>query len=119
MKTLAEAERKAIGTRLREENRRLGHKHITTFAEAAGVPYRTMQGYVDGKRVPSGVHFGGLVAAGVDIVWVMTGQAAGSVSEAVALDVLADGNRDLADALGMVLKALRSTWSKDDPEGST
>lgn len=118
MKSPTEAERKAIAERLRRACRAAGYTTLSAFSRASDIAYSTLQGYLSGKRGPSGDVLIAMLAAGIDVPWVLTGQTPRSVSKEAAADVLAGGNRDLAVALPGVCEALRDAWPKDDSRSS-
>lgn len=47
---------------------------LTTFAATTGIPYRSLQDYVAGKRLPSGEQLIRLHEAGIDLNWLLTGK---------------------------------------------
>lgn len=46
---------------------------IREFADETGVPYRTLQDYVAGKRRPGADHLIRMASVGIDINWLLTG----------------------------------------------
>ena len=67
-----------IGERLKEERKRLGLNQ-TQFADVAGVQISAQTNYETGKRSPDAAYLTALAAAGVDILYVLTGQRGGVV----------------------------------------
>ena len=65
---------------------------IRDFSKRTGVPYRTLQNYLAGNRLPDAEHLGRLAGAGIDINWLLTGELRPAM-----LPVLRDG----ADAEGI------------------
>lgn len=82
----------SIGTRLRREILNRGYKNLTTFADAAGIPYRTLQDYVADKRIPGGAVLARMAEVGIDVAWVLTGRPPGSISVDAAVDALSGGD---------------------------
>jgi len=63
----------SLGERLREERERLGLSQAA-FAELADTFRQTVLSWERGKTAPDGFRLMKLAAAGVDVVYVMTGQ---------------------------------------------
>ncbi|MFY3986098.1 helix-turn-helix transcriptional regulator [Achromobacter xylosoxidans] len=61
-----------IGNRLREERVRLGMSQ-TEFAEVAGLIRKTLYGYECGERFPDAAALAKWADAGVDVMYVLTG----------------------------------------------
>ena len=71
-----------IGERLKEERKRLGLNQ-TQFAGVAGVQISAQTNYETGKRSPDAAYLAALAAAGVDVLYVLTGQRGGAVADAL------------------------------------
>lgn len=63
----------SIGDRLREERERLDLNQ-TQFAERAGTTRKTQFNYESNARRPDADYLAALAAAGVDVLYVLTGQ---------------------------------------------
>ncbi len=72
-----------IGDRLREERVRMGMSQ-TEFAEVAGLIRKTLYGYECGERFPDAVALAKWADAGVDVMYVLTGNRAVSQQERVS-----------------------------------
>ncbi len=68
----------SIGERLREERHRLELSQ-PAFAEVGGVTKKTQMLYESGARAPDATYLAALAAAGVDVLYVLTGQRGGVV----------------------------------------
>jgi len=66
------------GERLREERERLGWSQ-TTLAEYGATNLRTVGAWERGETSPNGVRLMKLAAAGVDVVYVLTGRRAAAL----------------------------------------
>ncbi|EEZ6655757.1 helix-turn-helix domain-containing protein [Escherichia coli] len=62
-----------IGDRLKEVRERMGLNQ-TDFAKLANHGRSVQAGYEQGKNIPGGAYLAALAAAGVDILYVLTGQ---------------------------------------------
>ena len=69
---------KAIGLRIREERRRLRVSQ-SDFAELGGQGPQSQGRYERGLRSPSAAYLAAISAAGVDVLYVVTGRREGSV----------------------------------------
>lgn len=65
--------RKIIGTRLQEERERLGFKTAVAFSESIDVSRTTYQRYELGTGMPKADDLATMVAAGVDVHYLLTG----------------------------------------------
>lgn len=77
-----------IGSRLKEERDRLGMNQ-TDFAALAGADRKTQFNYETGKHPPHAAYLAAVAAAGVDVLYVITGQRGGPMlrpDEAALLD---------------------------------
>ena len=79
-----------IGERLREERERLGLSQ-PKFAELAGTTKQTLFSWESGKTAPDGFQMVAFSAAGVDVLYVLTGERSGhnpahDAAEQVLLD---------------------------------
>lgn len=61
-----------IGTRLREERKRLGMDQAT-FGEIGGVKALAQHTYESGKRTPDAKYLEAVAAAGADVLYIVTG----------------------------------------------
>ena len=68
----------AIGLRIREERRRLGVNQ-TEFAALGGAKKHSQIHYEAGSRSPSTAYLAAISAAGVDVLYIVTGRREGSV----------------------------------------
>lgn len=73
-----------IGARLREERERLGLSQ-PKFAALANTTKQTLFSWEQGKTAPDGFQIAALATAGVDILYVFTGQRSQPVSAAIEL----------------------------------
>lgn len=62
-----------IAERLRESRERLGLSQ-QAFAEHCGIAARSQRNYESGERLPDAGYLAALVALGVDVVYVLTGE---------------------------------------------
>ena len=74
-----------IGERLREERMRLDMNQ-DDFASTGGVGKRALINYEKGERSPDAAFLAAIAAAGVDVLYVLTGRYAGGVKPAPTLD---------------------------------
>lgn len=91
----------SIGNRLREERKRIGLDQ-GPFGQIGGVQTVAQSNYENGKRMPDAAYLEKVAAAGVDVLYVLTGTR--SLSEA---DLFADLKRygDAWETLEMALEA--------------
>nr|WP_238876348.1 helix-turn-helix transcriptional regulator [Achromobacter xylosoxidans] len=91
----------SIGNRLREERKRIGLDQ-GPFGQIGGVQTVAQSNYENGKRMPDAAYLEKVAAAGVDVLYVLTGTR--SLSEA---DLCADLKRygDAWETLEMALEA--------------
>lgn len=82
-----------IGDRLKEERERLGLTQ-PGFAEVAGAKKRTLIDWEKGVSSPTAVQLAALVAIGVDVLYVVTGQRSVPVTPQ---QLLPEGDRVLLD----------------------
>lgn len=78
----------SMGERIKGERRRLGLNQ-TDFAALAGVQISAQTNYENDKRAPDATYLAALAAAGVDVLYVLTGERGGVVlkpQEAALLD---------------------------------
>ena len=73
-----------IGSRLREERERLGLSQ-PALGEIAGAAKRTVIDWEKGKSSPNGTQLAALTAAGLDVLYILTGQRAGNAPAPPAL----------------------------------
>lgn len=62
-----------VGVRLREERERLGLSQ-RAFGELGGVKANAQAQYENGQRHPNSAYLAAVAAAGVDVLYVLTGQ---------------------------------------------
>lgn len=94
-----------IGERLREERELLGLSQ-PAFAEVGGVQKRAQINYEKDERYPDAAYLAAVAAAGVDVLYVLTGQHAGSAAvQSYAATI--DGDR-----LGRVFELLEASAAK-------
>lgn len=91
----------SIGNRLREERKRIGLDQ-GPFGQIGGVQTVAQSNYENGKRMPDAAYLEKVAAAGVDVLYVLTGTR--SLSQA---DLFADLKRygDAWETLEMALEA--------------
>lgn len=82
-----------LGERLREERERLGLSQ-PNFAAIAGTTKQTLFSWESGKTAPDGFLLGAYASAGVDVLYVITGQRSRAVAE---VDLLPADERVLVD----------------------
>lgn len=90
-----------IGARLLEERRRLGLSQ-TEMGKAGGVAMRTYHTYESGARCPDAECLANLFAAGVDVLYVVTGvRQASSLSneESALLSALGSVDQRMRDSM--------------------
>lgn len=83
-----------IGDRLREERERLKLSQ-PNFAAIAGTTKQTLFSWESGKTAPDGFLLAAFAAAGVDVLYVVTGQRSQGAAE---VDLLPSDERVLVDA---------------------
>jgi transcriptional regulator with XRE-family HTH domain len=83
----------SIGERLREERNRLGMSQ-PVFAEIAGTTKQTLFSWESEKTAPDGFQMAALATAGVDVLYVVTGQRSQPVAPQA---LLPEGDRILLD----------------------
>ncbi len=74
-----------LGDRLKEERERLGANQ-TDFAALAGVSKNSQFNYEKGDRSPDATYLEAIAAAGVDVLYVVTGHRAGLSEAGLAED---------------------------------
>lgn len=67
-----------VGQRLRLFIRAQGMS-FREFERASGVPYKTLQQYLAGRRYPGGEHLARMAEVGLDINWLLTGRTPGDI----------------------------------------
>jgi transcriptional regulator with XRE-family HTH domain len=87
-----------LSERLREERERLGMNQSDVCA-LAGITRKTQFNYETGERLPDAGYLAALASAGVDVLYVLTGQRAGITSLRDGEATLIEGYRAL-DARG-------------------
>lgn len=75
----------SLGERLREERERLGLSQ-PKFAAIVGATKQTLFSWESGKTAPDGFQMEAFAAAGVDVLYVLTGQRSRPLPPAAALD---------------------------------
>ena len=73
----------SLGARLREERERLGYNQ-TDFAALAGASKWTQIDWEKDKTSPSGAALATFAAAGVDVLYVLTGQRQGGAAAPIS-----------------------------------
>lgn len=100
-----------IGVRLREERERLQLSQ-PKFAAIAGTTKQTLHSWESGKTAPDGFQLSALAAAGVDVLYVLTGHHAAPAGSGAALRdgeaTLLEGYRSLDPRGRMGVQALIS-----------
>lgn len=108
-----------LGARLREERERLGLSQ-PKFAELAGTTKQTLFSWETGKTAPDGFQLAALAAAGVDVLYVLTGERAKPIAE---LELLPAQERILLDnfrhAPQAVQAGVRTTLGAFAPANAT
>lgn len=89
----------AFGERLREERLRLGLKTQDDLAQIGGVNRNTQGSYEKGERNPDSAYLAAVAAAGVDVLYVLTGARTPRPSEglSVAEEKVLDNYRSLPE----------------------
>jgi transcriptional regulator with XRE-family HTH domain len=108
---------KTIGERLREERERLEMSQ-TAFAAVGGVLKGAQLNYEAGKRVPDADYLAGIAKAGVDVLYVITGQAADSPAPPPLKDgeaTLLESYRALDKRGQAAVLAVIATMSEPEP----
>jgi len=103
----------SVGERLFEERERLGQSQ-QQLADACGVTMRSQRNYEKGERQPDASYLAAAATAGVDVLYVLTGQRGGdgigesAVHQAVldAIDLLSLGKKVDADQLARAVVKL-------------
>lgn len=105
----------AIGERLLEERKRLGHSQ-EAFAALAGItriPYRAWE---KGKTAPGAEHLAALSSAGADVLYILTGRRNActlSPREAALLDNYRNSSGDGQEAIAHTAFALAKQTKND------
>jgi transcriptional regulator with XRE-family HTH domain len=73
-----------IAERIREERERLGHSQ-PAFAELCGVGARSQRNYESGERLPDAAYLAGVLRAGADVLYILTGERSKPVPASVGL----------------------------------
>lgn len=97
--------RELIGARLKQERERLGYNQLD-FAAIGGASKRSQIDWEQGKLVPNAEFLAMIAAAGVDVLYILTGEQASSALTQDEKELLS-GYRDLdirgkAGVLGMI-----------------
>lgn len=108
----------SIGARIREERLRIGLSQ-TAFAKLLGVHRKTQSNYEQGERKPDTEYLESAARAGVDVGYVLSGQADSDkkLAYAYALSVILEAlelvahEADMATALTVVSEDLRTCWN--------
>lgn len=109
----------SIGIRLKEERQRLALTQLA-LAEAGGVSKRAQLNYEQGEQLPGAGYLAGATAAGVDVVYVLTGHH-GSDGSGVSAEemLLLAAYRNAAPATrGLVLAALGANAPATDAKAA-
>lgn len=85
-----------IGARLREERERLGMTQ-ETFGQTGGVLKRALIRYEKGERVPDAKFLAAIAVAGVDVLYVLTGQRTGATAGVTSAPPLSPRQAALLD----------------------
>jgi len=102
-----------IGERLREERNRLGMSQ-PAFAAIAGTTKQTLFSWETGKTGPDAFQIALLAEAGVDVLYVLTGQRTPSVAQSLKPDeaALLDNYRHLRPDQQTLLKATSDAFAQ-------
>ncbi|MEL7653793.1 MAG: helix-turn-helix domain-containing protein [Stutzerimonas stutzeri] len=106
-----------IGERLKEERNRVGANQ-TVFAEQCGVTKNTQLAYEKGERSPDANYLAAAAAAGVDVLYVVTGvrveQAAAGLDnhEAQLLEAFRNMPKQQQDAFLLLSSSIASASGK-------
>lgn len=68
----------SIGNRLRAAIEQQGGS-IKDFSRRSGIPYRTLQNYLSGERLPGADALVQIARQGIDVNWMLTGESLGKV----------------------------------------
>jgi len=102
-----------LGVRLCEERNRLGLSQ-PEFASIVGATKRTLFSWESGKTAPDGFQIAQLAEAGVDVLYVLTGQRTPSVTLSLKPDeaALLDNYRHLRPDQQTLLKATSDAFAQ-------
>ena len=100
----------SIGERLREERKRLGLSQ-DALCQIGGVQRRAQVNYEADERQPDAAYLAAVAAAGVDVLYVLTGQRAGGVEPAPLLPKRAKALLDNWEACDEATKKALETTS--------
>ena len=67
-------DKKAIGSRIFDERKRLGHKTALSFSDKLAIPNNTYSGWEAGRTLPKADDLASMVAEGLDAHYVLTGE---------------------------------------------
>lgn len=100
--------------RLKDERERLG-KSQDAFAEAAGVSRRAYIEWEKGTTSPTVAHLSGLLQAGVDVLYIVTGRRdTSTLSREEA--ALVDNYRAAPEVVRRTIRSAASAWTEPEPE---
>lgn len=100
-----------FGERLREERARLGMSQ-TQFGVLAGVQKRAQIHYESDERVPDATYLAALAQAGVDVLYVITGNRAGGTAGTTRGAIDAERLLDMYDVVEFVAKKAHKRWGE-------
>lgn len=108
-----------IGDRLKEERTRLGLNQ-TEFASIAGVQKNAQSKYENGERSPDSAYLAAIAAAGVDVLYIITGNRMPTPSGlAPRSAALVDNFENMADEDKRAIERLAAAVQKPDTKTGT
>lgn len=104
-----------IGDRLKEERERLGLNQ-TDFAALAGASKNTQYNYEKGGRSPDANYLAAASAAGIDVLYVLTGERRPAAAESVSAEELelVMAYRTMSDPERSVLRRISGSLTGSD-----
>lgn len=101
----------SIGERLREERERLGLNQ-GAFGDVGGVNRNTQANYEKGERNPDSAYLAAVAAAGVDVLYVLTGKRTPQAEQALSVreQTVVYNFRVLSEADKAAMQRLLMRW---------
>jgi transcriptional regulator with XRE-family HTH domain len=97
-----------IATRLREERQRLGLSQAE-FGALGGIKIATQTRYENGSNQPTSDYLASVAAAGVDVLFVLTGRSSGEMLSALETTIIHDLRAlpvEMAEAVAALIQAM-------------
>lgn len=109
-----------IGDRLKEERTRLGLNQ-TEFASMAGVQKNAQSNYEKGDRNPDAAYLAAIATAGVDVLYIITGNRMPAAAESLAprSAALVNNFENMADEDKRAIERLAAAVQKPDTKTGT